>query len=232
MATTKTTRPVRPHLVNDKHLTPMPKPTHREVGPLHWMWGTNEQVLWKEVEEYFNAKAAEGWQMVSVGPLRWGFAPCEPGEYIYRIVPLEEPYNYPSSQNYLSFLADSDVEIVHVLYGLYAIVRRKAELGPFEITGSVSSKLARLRLLNKRMVALLSAACAWMVVLFAMAIVFIVVNLYRPGDVPDPWFASFIIVWGAIIVVTMSFCGWFAYRNFRGIDASLADLVADSAIHD
>ena len=220
----------KPHLVKDKHLTPMPKPTHREVGPLHWMWSVDALALCHEMEDYFNAKAAEGWQMVHVGAIYWGFAPCEPGEYIYRVIYLDESYRRPSSQDYLTFLTDSEVEIVAVYLGWMAIVRRKAAVGPFEIAGSISSKLARLRGLNKRMLSLLWGACVDMVIFFAMTVAFLVQGYLAPSR--SVWHAWFIAGWGAFNLVTMSFCGWFAYRNLRRIDTSLADLIADSSIHD
>ena len=220
------------HLVKGKHLTPMPKPTHREIGPLHWMWTVDALALCREMEDYFNAKAAEGWQMVHVGAIYWGFAPCEPGEYIYRVMYLDESYRHPSSQDYLTFLTDSEVEIVAVYLGWMAIVRRKAALGPFEIAGSISSKLAGLRGLSKRMLSILAATCVYMILFFALTVAIVVQNSLAPGDGSDPGFANFMIAWGAIVVLSMSFCGWFAYRNLRRIDTSLADLIADSSIHD
>jgi len=154
MKTTTNTKTAKPVYVQDKHLAVLPKPTRYELGPI--VWTPDEVNAWGRIEDYLNTKADQGWQMVHADPIRWGFIPCEPGEYIYRVVTLEEPYYYPSSQEYLKFLVDSGVDIVFVgKYGSYAIVRRRGLDGPFEITGTVSSKLAHLRVLNNRMISLL-----------------------------------------------------------------------------
>jgi len=222
MKSTTQTKTAKSAYVKDKHLATLPEPIYREVGPI--VMTPDEMNAWDRMEEYFNTKAEQGLQMVHAGPIRWGFAPCKPGEYIYRVVTLEQPYYYPASQDYLKFLVDSGVEIVFVGgNGTYAIVRRPAVEGSFEITGTVSSKLAYLRILNNRIVALLWVAYLVLILYTVTG----VANMWSPRP-PDPILAS-MMTGGMLITLIPAIL---AHVLLRRNDNRLLALIAESAVHE
>jgi len=222
MKTHTTTKTVKPVYVKDKHLTPLPKPTRYDLGPI--IWTPDEVNAWDQLEDYFNTKADQGWQLVHVGPIKWGFVPCDPGEYIYRVVTLEEPYYYPASQDYLQFLVDSGVEIVFVgWYSSYAIVRRPAADGPFELTSTISSKLAHLRLFNNRLVGMLGFA-------YGLLLVYAVCGLIALWGVlpPDRVMGSL----ATIVTLLTAFMAIPALFLLHRNDKRFRALIAESAVHE
>jgi len=220
MKATTRTKPAKPAYVHDKHLAALPKPARHEIGPILTAW--DEIREWDKIERCFNSAADKGWQMVSFGPFWRGFAPCVPGEYVYRVVTLERPYYHPSSQEYLRFLEDSGAEIVHVFSG-GAILRRPALDGPFEVTSTASSKLAHLRILTNKAVIFLWLAylcCAlWMIVPL--------INLWIPRP-PDPMRA----LTATLGFLTSIVLALGAHLRLRRVDKRFRALITENAVHE
>ncbi|MDR2454222.1 MAG: DUF2812 domain-containing protein [Bifidobacteriaceae bacterium] len=125
--------------VFDKQLAALPKATRRRF---HMSW------LIDPTERWLNQQAAAGWAVVDCGPLRFGFAPSQPGEYQVRCQLLPGPYFDPDVQDYLATLQDSGAEVVYIGLDTFLIARRRAALGPFELYSDLDSRIGYLERLR------------------------------------------------------------------------------------
>ncbi len=92
-------------------------------------------------EKWLNEMAQSGWALVGVGFFRYVFVKGEPGEYAYRIELLENTPTNQKSLAYLDFLRETGIETVgSILRWVY--LRKKAQLGAFELYSDLHSKLA------------------------------------------------------------------------------------------
>lgn len=93
----------------------------------------------KDAEEAWLQKMVEqGWALRHYCMGVYTFAPCEPGDYIYRVdlVPPEA-----KAGEYEDFLRESGAEPVQ-RWGRWLYLRRKAAEGPFEVYTDAASKIA------------------------------------------------------------------------------------------
>lgn len=86
--------------------------------------------------EWLNHMAEQGWAMTGFTLGFYRFEKCEPGEYIYQVDIAEKMFSV--SEDYRHFMEEMGVEIVDV-WGLWVILRRKAEEGSFELYTDVES---------------------------------------------------------------------------------------------
>ena len=216
----------RSRYVNDKHLATLPRPTRWTRRPYQWTTAGSDDA-WEKAEDYFNQQAAQGWQLVKVGPLRWGFAPCQPGEFVYRIAFLEEVYGTPASQTYLTLLVDSGAEVVDIQKYLYAVTRRPAALGPYVIEGSTSSRLSHLRETIKRATYHLITAFG---IMTTLAVIMGVLSVAPIALGPDGFnSALFMCVLGLVSTLPEA---WIAYASVRRSLRKMGTLIADTSIHE
>lgn len=103
---------------------------------------TKYRVFWnhENEERWLNEMVTQGWALVDMSGLRYIFAPCQPGAYIYRLELLEELPTHVKSYNYLSFLREAGVEVVDShLRWIY--LRRPAKDGPFDLYTDRESRI-------------------------------------------------------------------------------------------
>ena len=97
-----------------------------------------------ENEEWLNEMAQDGHAMndCSAGLFAdvFSFEKCEPGEYIFRVLMLDNNVKHPESMRYLRFLRESGVE--HVASNGNAVyLRKKTDSDPFDIFTDRDSRL-------------------------------------------------------------------------------------------
>jgi hypothetical protein len=220
----------RPAIVPDKHKAELPRPTRREAGPLRVALDTDEERAFAIVEDYFNRRCQEGWALVDVGPLRWGFVACEPGEYVYRVATLEDPYYTPASQDYLDFLVSSGTEVVDIYANQFAFLRRPAALGPFEVAASRGA--GRLAALRAGFVRMTGSLWAIIFMLFCCDIAFFGVLLRgKLGSAAAFGFDDFLPLWwvGFILVVCIGLA-IATGRSMARINRRLGEAIAQAAV--
>lgn len=106
-----------------------------------WFYNTDKETEW------LNRMAEQGWAMTGFSCGFYRFERCEPGEYIYQIDVTEKLFGV--SEDYRQFMEETEAEIVSV-WGIYAILRRKAEKGPFQLYTDVESTITHYtKILNK-----------------------------------------------------------------------------------
>jgi len=97
-----------------------------------------------ENEEWLNEMAQDGHAMddFSLGLFKdvYSFEKCEPGEYIFRVMMLDNFAKHTKSIRYLRFLRESGVEHVGS-NGNVVYLRKKADSGPFDIFTDRDSRL-------------------------------------------------------------------------------------------
>lgn len=91
-------------------------------------------------EKWLNEMSAKGLALVNYSWCKYVFEDAPQGEYTYRLELLEKPINHPDSQNYLSFMKDTGVEMV-ASFNRWVYFRRKAADGEFNIYSDKDSKL-------------------------------------------------------------------------------------------
>lgn len=97
-----------------------------------------------ENEEWLNEMAQDGHAMngcrAGLFTDVFSFEECEPNEYIFRVLMLDNNVTHPESMRYLRFLRESGVE--HVANNGNAVyLRKKAGSGSFEIFSDRGSRL-------------------------------------------------------------------------------------------
>ncbi|NLW12360.1 MAG: DUF2812 domain-containing protein [Clostridiaceae bacterium] len=91
-------------------------------------------------EKWLNKMAAKGYNLIRCAFGRYYFEKGSPGGYIYRLEFLDELPDHPDSSAYLEFLSETGVE--HVASNdRWIYVRRRSELGDFEIYSDLDSKI-------------------------------------------------------------------------------------------
>ena len=78
-------------------------------------------------ERWLNEMVAQGWALDDVGFCRYEFESCEPCEYVIGLEMLEERLNHPKSQDYLSFLKETGVELVGTIFR-WAYLRSRSDV--------------------------------------------------------------------------------------------------------
>ena len=90
---------------------------------------------YEKEERWVNDMAQQGWNLQKFMLIRYTFEKGEVGEYHYR----NELIGSRNIDDYLAFLEDSGIEVVHT-FGGWAYFRRKASEGPFELYSDANSK--------------------------------------------------------------------------------------------
>ncbi|MDR1187367.1 MAG: DUF2812 domain-containing protein [Bifidobacteriaceae bacterium] len=97
--------------------------------------------------DWLNRYSVEGWQLVRAGRVTFTFAKGEPCEYSYRYEVLPGAPDSSERAEYLELLDAMGVEVIRAYESsnprmAWAIMRRRASLGPFELQSDVGSRLA------------------------------------------------------------------------------------------
>ena len=92
-------------------------------------------------QDWLNEMCTKGWAMESFFAGLYTFSPCEPGEYIYQIDLLPGTGLKPEApEEYVTFMEETGAEVVQ-LWGRWAILRKRAAEGPFEIYTDAFSQI-------------------------------------------------------------------------------------------
>ncbi|MEA4971326.1 MAG: DUF2812 domain-containing protein [Candidatus Pelethousia sp.] len=92
-----------------------------------------------EEEAWLQSMCAKGWAFQKFFLGVYTFAPCEPGEYTYRIDLMAN--SFQEQEQYKVFMREMGVEPVAQWYR-WCYLRRKASEGPFELYSDVDSMIA------------------------------------------------------------------------------------------
>lgn len=95
---------------------------------------------------WLNDMAAQGYAMTGFFMGFFTFEKCAPGEYLYQVDISEGMFRV--SGDYRQFMAEAGVEIVS-LWGYWVMLRRRAEMGPFELYTDVESTIEHYRKIRK-----------------------------------------------------------------------------------
>lgn len=95
---------------------------------------------------WLNDMAARGYAMTGFCMGFFTFEKCIPGEYLYQVDISEGMFRV--SGDYRQFMAEAGVEIV-CQWGYWVILRRRAEMGPFELYTDVESTIEHYKKIRK-----------------------------------------------------------------------------------
>ena len=104
---------------------------------------------YEKIENWLNKQCDKGLAMVSFD--RWGlyyFEECKPSEYTYRMYFMKDIENETENKRFLAFLEETGAERVTTA-GRWVFLRRKRELGEFQIFSDLDGKIAHLRQMSK-----------------------------------------------------------------------------------
>jgi len=217
--------PAKP--ARDKHLADLPRPTRWAVGTFWRSWPMDWQRRIALLEDDLNRQATRGWQLVRGGVWRWGFAPCAPREFIYRVAWLDERYDAPASQAYLRLLTEMGADVVDVFQGgTLVIVRREAALGRFEIADTATSRLAPVR--ARQGLAFGMVQCGYWFVMIAAVAGWVLWPSHGITAMPAWEYALFVLA-GALFGLGIMFV-LMGNLNARRSSRDLTRLIADAAV--
>jgi hypothetical protein len=203
------------------------------------LWGTDESFA-----AWLNEYSAKGWQLSWAGFVRYRFTKGAPGEYVYRYHCVAGPYGSPERADYLRLLAGMGAEVVRVFEDParrqgYAILRRPAALGDFELESDVTSQMSYTRRLGRHYIVAL-AVCAVCAVGLLTATGFAVASFVAQGYVfgPDleawPLRVGTVFGWVCLIGFIVYFCvaGWQAGVALARVRRRVAQLRQESLLHE
>lgn len=102
---------------------------------------------YEKEEKWINEMASKGLVFENYSWLKYEFEEAPAGEYIYRIIFLENPVDHPESKKYIEFLEETGAEYVsHYMKWVY--FRKKATDGAFKIYSDIDSKLKHYKRVN------------------------------------------------------------------------------------
>lgn len=110
----------------------------KTVFKVFWAWDFQKE------EDWLNAEAAKGSNLVAAGPLSYVFEEGEPGAYTYRLELLENLPMTASEQEYLRFMEDAGIEQIATM-GRWVYFRKRTEDGEFELFSDLDSRIKHLR---------------------------------------------------------------------------------------
>ncbi len=103
------------------------------ISRFRWIWAWD----FDKEEEWLNTMAASGWTLYKVGYCMYYFERTEPDEYTVRLE------MHDRDDAYISFLEETGAEYIgRVTKWIY--LRRKSELGSFELFSDIDSRIAHL----------------------------------------------------------------------------------------
>ena len=110
------------------------------------VWNFFTIAQWEEEEQWLNAMARNGWNLVRIDALVcYVFERGKAGEYIYKLDLPDSLERGMDSQAYCSFLAECGIELV-CKQKQWLFLRKKAADGPFNESGDT---LGKLKMTNK-----------------------------------------------------------------------------------
>lgn len=100
---------------------------------------------YETIENWLNKQCDAGLAMVSFNDFgRCGFEECKPSEYTYRIYFMKDEKNTEENKRFLAFLEETGAERV-ATSGRWVFLRRKRELGEFQIFSDLDGKITHLK---------------------------------------------------------------------------------------
>lgn len=100
------------------------------------MWKFKMYLRDDKEEQWINTMSQQGWHLRKFFTCFYKFEQGTPGQYIYR----NEMLDSKNSTEYIRFLEESNIEIVHRCFN-WIYVRKPAIEGPFELYSDPTSKL-------------------------------------------------------------------------------------------
>ena len=95
---------------------------------------------YEKEEAWINSFSAKGWNLVACTPPNYVFEESSSGEYMYRIVLLENDANNPETISYIRFMEEMGIEHVQT-FNRWAYFRKKVGEGTFEIYTDSDSRI-------------------------------------------------------------------------------------------
>lgn len=111
---------------------------------------------YEKEEKWLNEMSSKGLALSNYSWCRYVFEDSTPGEYIYRIVLLDNTMSHPESRKMISFFEDMGIEFV-ASYSRWVYLRKKAAEGPFEIHSDIDTRIAHYKKVSTMW---LTLACA------------------------------------------------------------------------
>ena len=166
-----------------------------------------------ENEEWLNEMAQDGHAMNDCRPGLFAdtlsFEKCEPGEYIFRVLMLDNNPKHPESMRYLRFLREGGAEHVGS-NGNAVYLRKKTAGGPFDIFTDRGSRLKY----HSKMVRLYFWSLLAYPAVFAIGIGMMVLGQFF--DVSSDWWYAGIGVAGGVTIGLLLTSG-IAWKCFRAL---------------
>lgn len=103
---------------------------------------------YEKEEKWINQMAEKGYFLIKYTFGTYTFEEGEPGKYEYRIELLNEQPKSQNSQDYLTFMADSEIECVDTYYR-WAFFRKRAADEPFKIYSDNKSRMQYINRVSK-----------------------------------------------------------------------------------
>ncbi|MEG2934269.1 MAG: DUF2812 domain-containing protein [Gordonibacter sp.] len=110
----------------------------KTVHKVFWAWDFQKE------EDWLNAQAAKGMNLVAAGPLSYAFEEGEPGVYTYRLELLDNLPWSVGEREYLRFMEDAGIEQVASM-GRWVYFRKRTDGGAFELFSDIDSRIKHLR---------------------------------------------------------------------------------------
>lgn len=102
---------------------------------------------YEKEERWLNEMAAKGLALTNYSWCKYVFENTPKGEYIYRIVLLDNTITHPESQKYIEFIEETGAEFVSS-YMRWVYFRKKATDGAFDIYSDIDSKIKHYKKIN------------------------------------------------------------------------------------
>ena len=165
-------------------------------------------------EAWLNEMARQGWMMNSFFLGVYQFTEGAPGEYIYRIELLPQHARSLESLSYLRFLEEAGVEIVTTWFR-WAIYRRKASEGAFDIFSDIDSRISLYRRVSRFLFPI--SIFEWWVALMQGGNLINALNPHGSSQYPLG-FSLFFFLFCALIGIGMFRAAWRSYKNYKRLE--------------
>lgn len=116
----------------------------KTVHKWFWAWDFDKEEIW------LNEMAAKGFALVAIGPLRYTFEECLPGEYNIRFELLKYVPSHLESESYIKFLEETGAEYLGSIMR-WVYFRKKTVSGEFNL---YSDNTSRIKHMNRLLVLL------------------------------------------------------------------------------
>lgn len=161
----------------------------KRVHKLWWAWDFDKEEAW------YNEMAAQGLNLIHIMPFTYLFESGTPGQYLYRQELLDHLPSHPESEAYLQFMEETGAGLVCTYYR-WAVFRRKAEEGEFDLFSDLESRIRHLKRVNTLMVTLTIAN-----ILAGLNNVFL---LFTAHSTVNFWLGICSLIFSVLIIIGMS----------------------------